>query len=178
VISSERQRVRTTVLLLTIAILTIIAYGDIRTRRIPNVLAGAIGILGITRMFLKRDPVAAIYTLVASAALLAIGFLLFWRGLLGGGDAKLVTTTARVIGHYHLFAFLFLMSLCGGALALAIIAREELRPQRLIPSHAVVAPSSTEAAGSIIGTARCTVPYGAAIAAAGVATLLFRTAIK
>jgi prepilin peptidase CpaA len=170
--------VQTTVLVLTIAILTIIAYGDIHTRRIPNVLAGVIGMLGIMRMFLERDPVAAIYTLVASAALLAVGFLLFWRGLLGGGDAKLVTATALVIGHYHLVAFLFLMSLCGGALALAIIAREQLRPQRLIPSDAVVAPSATEAAGSIIGTARCTVPYGAAIAVAGVATLLFQTSIK
>jgi len=167
--------VQTTVLALAIAILGVIAYGDMHTRRIPNALCVAIAMLGLMRMILVHDSIAAGHTLEAGVAIFAVTFLLFWRGMFGGGDAKLVTAMALLIGYQDLFGFLFLISLCGGALALAILAREKLHRQRSILLYAVIIPSARQARDSTATPARCTVPYGVAIAAAGVLTLIFDT---
>ena len=44
-------------LIVGMSILVVIAYGDVRTRRIPNVLSLAIAILGLLRIMLVHDPV-------------------------------------------------------------------------------------------------------------------------
>ena len=119
---------QTAVVVVAIGILALIAYRDVRTRRIPNPLAIAIAILGLVRILLVNDPVAAGYTLAAGIAMLTAAFLLFWRGVLGGGDAKLIAATALLIGYQDLFGFLFLMSLCGAALALATLMSDKLGP--------------------------------------------------
>ena len=166
---------QTAVLSTSIVILVIIAYGDVRTRRIPNVLTGAIAILGLMRMTFLHEPVAVAYTLVAGAAIFAAAFLLFWCGVLGGGDAKLVAAMALLIGHHDLLSFLFLMSFFGGALALAILARDKIRRQPLTLSRPIRVPSATQAGRDIMAAAPSTVPYGLAIAASGVITLILET---
>jgi prepilin peptidase CpaA len=165
--------VQTAVLVVGSGILSIIAYGDVRTRRIPNALSLAIAILGLIRIILVHDPVAAGHTLAATAAAFAATFLLFRRGAVGGGDAKLITAMALLVGAADLFSFLFLMSLCGGALALAILARDKLRPWFRRVSRPARMPCATEAKGSSAVAPRSTVPYGVAVAAAGVITLIF-----
>jgi prepilin peptidase CpaA len=167
--------VQTAIVLVSIGILSIIAYGDVRTRRIPNVLTGAIAILGLVRMTLLHEPIAAAYTLVAAAALLAAALLLFCCGVLGGGDAKLVAATALLIGYHDLFGFLFLMSLFGGALALAILARDKIRHQALILSRPGKIPLAAEARGDSTAAEPSTVPYGVAISAGGMITLILET---
>jgi prepilin peptidase CpaA len=139
--------VHTAVLSTSIVILAIIAYGDVRTRRIPNVLAFSIAALGLLRMIFDLDLMTAIHTIEASAAVFAVAFVLFWRGMLGGGDAKLIAATALLIGDHDLVDFLFLMGVCGGALALA----------------------------DRIAAMRSTVPYGVAIASAAAVVLMLRT---
>ena len=166
---------QTAVLVVAIGILSIIAYGDVRTRRIPNVLAGVIAVLGLMRVLLVHDPVAAGHTLAASAAVFTAAFLLFWRDTIGGGDTKLVAAMALLIGYQDLLNFLFLMSLCGGALALAILARDKLRPRFWRLSRPSRMPPATEATGCVAATARSTVPYGVAIAAAAVITLILKS---
>ena len=79
------------ILVIAIGLLVLIAYGDVRTRRIPNALCVAIGALGAFRLVLGADPIDAGRTLTAAAVMFAIGFVLFWRGVVGGGDAKLVS---------------------------------------------------------------------------------------
>jgi prepilin peptidase CpaA len=154
--------VQTADLIVGIAILIIIAYSDVRDRRIPNALSLAVAALGLIRILLANDPVAAGYTLAAGAVILVVAFLLFCRGVIGGGDAKLLPAMALFIGYSNLLEFLFLMSLCGGALALAIMARDKLGSRRLR------SPPSEPSGGST----RSTVPYGVAIAVAGVITLI------
>jgi prepilin peptidase CpaA len=169
--------VQTAVLVVGICLLAIIAYGDVRTRRIPNVLSLAIAILGLLRIILVHDPVAAGHTLTAAAAIFVAAFLLFWYGALGGGDAKLVAATALLVGYHDLFSFLFLMSVCGGVLALAMLARDRFRLRQWLPSRRARMPPATETAGCIAAPARPTVPYGVAIAAAGVVTLILDTSL-
>jgi len=148
-----------------------------RTRRIPNVHSLAIATLGLLRMILVYDPVAAGHTLAAGAAIFTAALLLFWYGAVGGGDAKLVTATALLIGYQDLFSFLFLMSACGGALALAILARDRLRQRLQLSSQRVGTPPATELAVRTATQSFSTVPYGVAIAAAGVVTLVLSTSL-
>ena len=177
VTSGGEWAVQSAVVILAIGILAIIAYGDLRRRRIPNELSLAIAILGLTRMLLGDDAVAAGPTLAAAAAVFVAAFLLFWRSILGGGDAKLVAATAILIGYHDLFRFLFVMSLCGGPLALAILARDKLGPWLERLSRPAGMPSATDATERITATARSTVPYGAAIAAAGVIMLILKNSL-
>ena len=164
---------QTTILILGMGILAVIAYGDVRTRRIPNVLSLAIAILGLLRIILDHDPVAMGHTLAAATAIFIAAFLLFWYGGIGGGDTKLVAATALLVGYHDLFSFLFLMSACGGALALAVLARDRLSRRRWLPTRREREPLTTETAERIATPARpTTVPYGVAIAAAGVVTLI------
>lgn len=174
VTSAEDNAVQTPVMFAAIGILLVIAYGDVRTRRIPNVLAAAIGMLGLVRIIIAGDPIGAIHTLVASTAVFAVAFVLFWRGVLGGGDAKLVAAMVLIIGYDDLFGFLLLMSMCGGGLALAILARDSLPPLSSRVFRSTKMPFATRVLGSVATPARSTVPYGVAIASAGVITLIFR----
>src|SRR5215472_17518663 len=97
VTSAEDRPVQTPVMFAAIGVLVIIAYGDVRTRRIPNPLTAVIAILGLVRMLIADNSVGTIHTIEASAAVFAASFLLFWRGIFGGGDAKLVTAMVLII---------------------------------------------------------------------------------
>jgi prepilin peptidase CpaA len=57
----------------------------------------------------------------AGFAVLAVTFVFFARGWIGGGDAKLAAATALWLGFDHLLAYLLYASIFGGLLTLAII---------------------------------------------------------
>jgi prepilin peptidase CpaA len=165
------------VLVVAVGTLALIAYGDVRNRRIPNTLSLAIAALGLAHLALAHDAAAASHTIAAAAVTFVVTFLLFWRGIIGGGDAKLLTAVVLLIGHQELLGFLFLMSLCGGALAAAILARDQLRLLCWRPSRLARLPRLTEVAGSTSAPAESAVPYGVAIAAAGAITLILETSL-
>ena len=114
------------VLAVAIGVLVIVAYEDLRRRRIPNALSLATAALGLGRVAFAADVIDAGYTLAAASIVLTITFALFQRGAIGGGDAKILPATALLIGYRELLGFFFLMSLCGGVLALATLATERL----------------------------------------------------
>jgi prepilin peptidase CpaA len=152
-----------TILVLGICLFAVVAYGDIRTRRIPNEMIVAILALAAFRIAMDGDPRAGLYTLAASAGLFVSTFLLFWRGLLGGGDVKLIGATALLVGYHNFFEFLFVMSVSGALIAVAVLARDRLGLRRT----ATTPPLEEQEV-----QARLTVPYGVAIAAAGTVVLL------
>jgi prepilin peptidase CpaA len=153
---------------IAIGVFAVIAYDDVRSRRIPNALSLAIAILGLTKIVLGCNAVAAAQTLAAASIVLSAMFLLFWRGLIGGGDAKLIAATALLVGWHELFRFLFLMSVCGGALALITLVHHQFR--RCCRSHQSRQASGGGAAGRLAEP--LSVPYGVAVAAAGITSLL------
>jgi prepilin peptidase CpaA len=142
---------QTTILLLGIALFAVAAYSDIRTFLIPNALVAAVAALGFLRLIVIGDPSTALYTVGACILVFIVTFLLFWRGLLGGGDAKLIPATVLLVGYHDLVPFLFLMSVCGVLVSLAILI--------------------------IHRKARLAVPYGVAIAGGGIVTLLFQPSL-
>ena len=159
-----------TVIIIATSLLAIIAYYDLMTRRIPNTLSTAIVALGVIRMALVADPVAVCHTLVAAMLIFVATFLLFWRGMIGGGDAKLIAAMALLIGHQKLFSFLLLMSAFGGMLGLAVLARDKLTPRLARGGFARAGRFVPKVGRS--AQRDSTVPYGLAIAAAGVITLI------
>jgi len=144
---------QTTILLVGIVLFIFAAYGDVKTFRIPNALVAAVALLGVTRLIVIGDPSAALYTVGASFAVLVVGFLLFWQGLAGSGDAKLITAAVLLVGYDDLLGFLFAMGICGALVSLAI----------LVPHW------------SERSKRKLTVPYGVAIATAGSVTLFFQS---
>ncbi len=161
-----------TVLAVAVGILVIVAYEDVRTRRIPNALSLATAGLGLARIALAAEVIDAGSTLAAAIIVFAITFALFQRGAIGGGDAKILPATVLLIGYRELLGFLFLMSLCGGVLALATLAAERLdRSFRRLPRGAHVSSTGQSDRGRV-ASKRSTVPYGVAVATAGVITLI------
>ena len=152
---------QTIILLVGAAIFALVAYSDVRTRRIPNESIVALLALAALRIALSGDPTAALYTLVANAALSVATFLLFWRGFLGGGDVKLMVATGFLIGYHDVLGFLVVMSVSGGLMAVAMLAGDRLRRSAAAPDQE---PQEKPA--------RLTVPYGVAISVAGILTLL------
>ena len=158
------------ILYAAIGISVVVAYQDVRTRRIPNALSLAMAMLGLVRIALTQDAIAGSYTLAAGAMVFAVTLALFHYGVIGGGDAKLIPATALVIGYRDLLGFLFLMSLCGGALAIAAIATDKLAASLKRRRGRASPPSPREI--DFHAPTASTVPYGCAVAAAGVITLI------
>jgi prepilin peptidase CpaA len=159
-------------LAVAVSVLAIIAYHDVRTRRIPNALSLTIAALGLSRIALAEDMVFGGYTVAAATVTFAGTFVMFRCGTIGGGDAKMIPAAALLIGYRELLDFLFLMSLCGGALALVTIAVENLgSPLKSLWRTAETSTGADADRGRIPPMAP-TVPYGFAIAAAGAITLI------
>jgi len=160
------------VLAVAVGILVIVAYEDVRSRRIPNGLSLATAALGLARIALAAEVIDAGYTLAAAIIIFAITFALFQRGAIGGGDAKILPATVLLIGYRELLGFLFWMSLCGGVLALATVATEKLDPPLRRLWRAAQLPANAEGERVRAVPKVSTVPYGVAVAAAGVITLI------
>ena len=62
----------------------------------------------------------------AGGLVLAITFVFFLRGWVGGGDAKLAAATALWLGWPHLFDYVLYASLLGGVLTLALLEFRKL----------------------------------------------------
>jgi prepilin peptidase CpaA len=153
-------------------ILAMCAYSDVRDRRIPNFFTYSLAVLGVAQLILIGDPSATAWTLASAAAVLVVGFLLFWAGFFGGGEAKLLTAAALLIGSRDLLGFLWLVSLCTMIALLAIMIEYDLGRwlRRLIRPAAARRAADERPATA----ARPTAPYGIAIALGAVMMLLFK----
>jgi prepilin peptidase CpaA len=124
---------------------------DLARREIPDTCS--LAVLGAALLLVAAEPhrwPEGLLALTAGLALFAAGAALFFAGVWGGGDVKLAAAVGAWVGWSGLPSFLLVMGLTGGALALLILA---LRPlARFVPWLA----------------AERGIPYGVAIAAAGI----------
>jgi prepilin peptidase CpaA len=165
------------IILLAACALAVIAYGDARWRRISNGMSLLVAGLGLARVALAADPVAGIRTVAAAVVIFAVGFLLFWRGALGGGDVKLIAGATLLVGYRDLFDFLILTSLFGGVLVPIVLAVDKLAPRFRRTTGLLTAPLLPDEGSGPVSRARPTVPYGVAIAAACVSVLFIQTSL-
>ena len=122
------------VLLILPAAVAFAAAMDIFTMTIPNRVSilmtlaffPAAWLTGIGWEAIAQHPLTA-------AAVLVVGFVLFARGLFGGGDAKLLAAIALWLGYNDLLPYLLWVAVAGGTLALLIgMARQVPLPRQLL----------------------------------------------
>jgi prepilin peptidase CpaA len=129
---------------------------DLAWRRLPNWLNAAVAIGYLPWAWATGASWETVATALAvGGAVLAIGFGLFAAGVIGGGDAKLAAAVAIWIAgatgfSLELLRFALVMSLAGGVLAVVALAWQIASKKRL----------------------QRPLPYGVAIAAAGLDFLL------
>jgi prepilin peptidase CpaA len=149
---------RWTVLVFLTLVLGYAAAVDVKERRIPNWT-----VLAVAGLFVGWAVIGPSVSLVGSLAAAVIVFIftvgLYLLKVVGAGDSKLVTAVALFIGLQHLLVFALMMSVVGGMIALFMLATS---PRRVL----VIIQTRGE-----VGFGR-SVPYGAAIALAAVATLV------
>lgn len=139
------------------------AASDLLTMRISNRVTGL-----VFAGFVVYAPVSGMgwaelsWHLAAGALTLVITFLMFARGWIGGGDAKLAASTALWIGLAHLPDYLIMASLLGGPLTLAILS---VRTHPL-PKLVLKLPFAVH-----LHDAKTGIPYGIALAAAALLVL-------
>jgi len=137
------------------------AGSDLATMTIPNRI-----VLILLAGFLILAPLTDVRMIQAAAGgtiALLISFILFSRGWIGGGDAKLVAVAGLWIGADQLGLFLLMTSLFGAVLTIAILM---FRAATLRPSMSGLTWLARlhRPGGGI--------PYGVAIAGAGCGVLI------
>jgi prepilin peptidase CpaA len=104
------------------AMMAFAAASDLFTMTIANrVSLILIGGFGVLALLTGLSPADLLSHAAAAAAVLVAVFVLFARGWIGGGDAKLAAATALWLGLAHLADYLLYASLLGGALTLFIL---------------------------------------------------------
>lgn len=98
------------------------AFTDLFTMTIPNRIS-----LVLVGAFLALAPFSGItltqfgWHVAAGLLVLAVTFALFIAGIIGGGDAKLVSAVALWVGMEQLLPYLLIASIFGGALTLGLL---------------------------------------------------------
>ena len=148
-------------LLLFPALMAFAAASDLFTMTISNrvSLALAAGFLMLA-VASGMGPSEIFSNLGAGASVLAVSFVCFAFGWIGGGDAKLAAATALWMGWSLVLDFGTIAAVCGGFLTLGILAARTLPLPPILERRAWIARLHDRKSG---------VPYGIALAAAGMA---------
>jgi len=155
-------------LVVATALLLAAACADVWKRRIPNALNAALGLTGLWAQASSRSWGAMASGAAAGALTLALLWLPWRSGRIGGGDVKLAAGAGFWLSLSRLPEYLVLAALAGGVLSLiyyALSSRAVRREIRMnLTSAALGATLPTVTLGS--GDGRRSVPYGVAFAAA------------
>jgi prepilin peptidase CpaA len=143
------------------ALMAFSASSDLFSMKISNrvsiALASAYPILALS---LGVQPLTIATNLGCGLAVLVLTFFMFSRGWIGGGDAKLAAATAPWLGWALMLDYSLLTSVLGGALTLGIL----LSRRTPLPNWAARLDWVARLHHPDNG-----VPYGIALAAAGLA---------
>jgi len=110
---------------------------DLLAFRIPNFVSASLAAgFVLAALILDTGWSTFFIHLVAGLAILIVGFAMFVRGWLGGGDAKLMSAAALWLGFENLPSFLLWTALLGGGLAIILLSyRRILPPPWLLRQH-------------------------------------------
>jgi prepilin peptidase CpaA len=145
-------------LMLFPALMAFAASSDLFTMTISNrlslALAGGFALLAVATGM--SWPAVGMHV-GAAALVLVVSFVLFTRGWIGGGDAKLAAATALWFGFDYLLDYMIYASLFGGALTLMLLQFRKLPLPAPLARQEWIQRLHDQAGG---------VPYGIALAAA------------
>lgn len=157
-------------LLIAVPLLVVAASRDIATRLIPDGVSIAIAATGIvTRLF--EGWAAAATSAGIALGLFILLLLIAMRGMIGGGDVKLIAAMAAGLSPADTWTFVFVMAVAGGVLGVAYILGSRLVPElSLAPGGAL--PRRVLAIETRRIRRRGPLPYAVAIAAGGLFLLI------
>ncbi|MGK7864844.1 A24 family peptidase [Falsiroseomonas sp. E2-1-a4] len=156
-------------------LLAFAAWRDVATRRIPNSLCLVLAAIGLMLRGIESLP-DLLASLLTAGALFLLLFLLFARGLLGGGDVKLLTALSLGLPPIESWNLVVATTLAGGALACLYLLLQRLLTA--YPGLAVRARTHATALRRVLAVEawrirqRGPMPYGVAIAIGGAVVLL------
>lgn len=140
---------------------------DLFYRTIPDFLPVSIVAIAILRWTISLQISDALWTIGTAALVFAAGALFFARGWFGGGDVKLVSATALLVGFEDTLPFLLWMALAGGVLSVLVLVWDFAHRRRVRPDAG--ADPAMDADGAI--GRPVSVPYGVAIAVSAILIL-------
>ncbi|MFN3515223.1 MAG: prepilin peptidase [Phenylobacterium sp.] len=144
-------------------LLLLAAATDVARRRIYNWTVLALAALYAAAALLGVAPSDWVSGLSAGLIALAVGYVLFHFGIMGGGDAKLLAAVALYFGVDRLPFLAAAVALIGGAVAVGYLV---FLPKRVMRGLT----RSGRTAGPGVG-----IPYGVAISAGALLTGAFTT---
>lgn len=150
------------------ALLCFAALHDIGTRTIPNWVSLCVVALGAVVRIYQHDLLAGL----AVSGLVFVAAAFIWRrGWMGGGDVKLLGACALLVAPWHVYGFVTLVAIFGGGLALLylLLGRLVPAPHWSLPENLLLRLLRAEQWRI---SRRSALPYGVAIVAGGVTTLL------
>ncbi len=131
---------------------------DMTRYTIPNWLVGSMLVLYPIAVFLAPGTIDWYSGLQAMGIAFAVGYIIFVMRWMGGGDVKLIIVCCLWIGMKHIVDFLFLMTLLGGLLSLALLMGRKLLVFALVRQKIEALPRILQEGAPV--------PYGLAIATA------------
>jgi prepilin peptidase CpaA len=150
-------------------LLLLAAASDVWRRRIPNAVNGAIGVAGLLAQAAAGGWVSLGSGLAAGALTIALLWLPWMTGRIGGGDVKLAGAAAVWLGLAALPAYLLLAAVAGGVLGLVSYALSTRAARQAIRANLAASAATVRLPQAPLhGTnGRLSVPYGTAFAVAG-----------
>jgi prepilin peptidase CpaA len=154
---------------LEILLLLHVAMIDVATRLIRNEICLVLALLGIAGQF--ASPMQAAESLIVATVLLLLLLVIYTRGLIGGGDVKLLVALAIGLPLTGVIQLLAITALAGGVLALVHLMMRHLPYPNL-------APAGSSLVRRVYAIERwrhlrhAPLPYGVAIAFGGIWTIL------
>lgn len=149
-------------------LLAVAAAQDIAFRIIPNTVCAGLVLVGL---ILRFDDGSIVRSVAFALLVFCCGILCWRRGMMGGGDAKLLGAAALVVPPQDIGSLLVLTALCGGALAVVYIVLSRVvqvapaRKTRFAPGRILRAERWRIRRGAPL-------PYGVAIACGGITLLM------
>jgi prepilin peptidase CpaA len=154
---------------LEILLLLYVATIDIATRLIRNEICLVLALLGIAGQFGSPTQVAG--SLIVATILFALLLVIYQRGMIGGGDVKLLVALAIGLPLRGVIELFTITALAGGVLALVHLL------MRLLPFPRL-APAGSSLVRRVYAIERwrhlrhAPLPYGVAIACGGIWTVI------
>ena len=161
------------ILALTIIVVCVATYSDLRWRKIPNCLTLPAIALGFLLNFLGNSwngLLSASFGFLVGMGLLMLPYLL---GGMGGGDVKLMGALGALLGSHAILNVFLYTSLVGGGIAIAVaVANKSLIEmlRRIWIFLKCVFLFRAPSTGALVFKKSPTMPYGVAI---GAGTILY-----
>ena len=157
-------------LLILLVLLGVAAWRDVATRAIPNTISLLIVLAGALSRVLV-GPLALALSAATAMSIFLLLMIAFSRGLLGGGDVKIMTALAVGLSPFNSWRFVLVTAIAGGFLAVAyiLLSHKKYRMRGAKPASLLGRIAQVEFWRI---RRRGPLPYGVAIAAGGAFVLL------